>query len=174
MPAYSRLVDPIGCHDFDESRQGVAWCRRLAFVTLLAALFAGALVLVSMHDRDALSPAGTALAAAAYASFAAVVIMRWPQWLPVAVTTAGAVASTDGEMSDVLVFPGLVAAVAAFSVCSERTPAVAAAIAVIGVLLSGRLASLARLGTRGGSCVHFEVIGSAAVPAGGFTATAQP
>jgi signal transduction histidine kinase len=140
MPAYSRLVDPIGCHDFDESWQGVAWRRRLAFVTLLAALFAGALLLADIHEPDLVSPAGIAIAAGAYASLAVIVIMRWPPWLPVALGTAAAVATTAAGKPDSLMFPALVVAAAVFSVRSERTPAAAAAIAVSGVLLSGHLA----------------------------------
>jgi signal transduction histidine kinase len=140
MPAYSRLVDPIGCHDFDESRQRMAWRRRLASVAALAALFACTLALADMHERALLSAAGIAIAAAAYASYAAVVIMRWPPWLPVAVTTAAAVATVAAGTQDYLAFPALVVAVTAFSARSERTLVVAAAIAVSGVLLAGHLA----------------------------------
>jgi signal transduction histidine kinase len=130
---------PVARHDSGESRQAVAWRSRLALVALLAALFGCALAIVGTHDRDVLSPAGIAIAVAAYTIFAAAVIAGWPQWLPVVVTTVAAIASTAGG-SGVLIFSALVVAVAAFSVRSERTAAVAAAIAVSGVLLASHLA----------------------------------
>jgi signal transduction histidine kinase len=140
MLAYSRLVDPIGCDDMDEPTQDVAWRRRLASVAALAALFACTLLLAEMKDRALLSPAGIEIAAAAYAGFAATVIMRWPPWLPVAVTTAAAVATAAAGTPDLLAFPPLVVAMAAFSARTERIPAVVATIAVGGVLLAGHLA----------------------------------
>jgi signal transduction histidine kinase len=133
-------VDPIGCHDLDESRQEVAWRRRLASVAALAALFACTLALASMHQPALLSATGIAIAAAAYASFAAVVIMRLPRWLPVAAATAAAVATSAAGKPDSLAFPVLVVAVAAFSAHSERTPVVAATSTVSGILLAGHLA----------------------------------
>jgi signal transduction histidine kinase len=133
-------VDPISCGDLDGSPQAVARDRRPASVAALAALFACTLVFAWMHEPAALSVAGIVIAAVAYASFAAVIVMRWPRWLPVAVITAGAVATAAAGTPDVLTFPGLVVAVAAFSAHSERTPVIAAAAAVSGILLFCHLA----------------------------------
>ena len=114
--------------------------RGIVPVTVLPALFAAVLVFAAMHDRAALSPAGIAIAAAAYAGTTAVLAKRWPLWLAVAATTAAAVTTVATGTPDFLLFPALVVAAAAFSTHSERTPAIAAATAVSGVLLAGHLA----------------------------------
>jgi signal transduction histidine kinase len=113
---------------------------RLASVAALAALFAGTLTAAHAHDRALLSAAGIAIAAAAYASFAVIIVVRWPLWLPVAAITAAAFASSAAGTPNSLTFPALVVAVAALSWCSDRAPVVAAVIAVSGVLLVAHLA----------------------------------
>jgi signal transduction histidine kinase len=133
-------VDPFDCLDQEESRPTVARQHGTVPVAVLAALFGGVLVFAGMHDRTALSAAGITIAVAAYAGTAAALVKRWPPWLPVAVATAAAVATTAAGTPDFLIFPALVVAAAAFSTRSERTLAVAAAMAVSGVLLAGHLA----------------------------------
>jgi signal transduction histidine kinase len=133
-------VNPISCDDVDDPGQELPWRRRLAAVAALAALFACTLVLADMQDRAQLTAAGIAIAAASYASLAVTVVMRWPPWLPVAVTTAAVAATSAAGPPDLLAFPVLVLTVAVFSSHSERTPAIAAAIAVSGLLLAIHLA----------------------------------
>jgi signal transduction histidine kinase len=140
VTAYSRLVDAIGCDDMDEPGREMAGRRGVAAVAALAALFACTLVLADMQDHAQLSPARVVIAAASYASFAAALIMRWPPWLPVAVTTIAAAATSAAGTPDLLVFPALVLTVAAFSSRAGRTRAIAAAVTVSGVLLASHLA----------------------------------
>jgi signal transduction histidine kinase len=125
------------------------WCRRglgsivahrvLAWIAASAALYACAMMVASTRQPDALSPAGVTIATLVYVSFAVISIVRWPPWLPVAVTTAAAVASMAAGTPDLLVGPALVVAVFVFSLRSEKTPAIAGTAAVIGVLLAGHL-----------------------------------
>jgi signal transduction histidine kinase len=103
-------------------------------------MFACTLAAADMHEPGLLSAAGISIAAAAYASFAAAIVMHWPPWLPVAATTVAAVAISATGKLDYLAFPVLVVAVAAFSASSERTQAICTAIAVSGLLLAGHLA----------------------------------
>jgi asparagine N-glycosylation enzyme membrane subunit Stt3 len=105
MPAYSRLVDPTARQRKDESRPGAARHRTLIPAACIAALFGFTLLLADIHEPDLMSPAGIAIAAGAYASFAVIVIMRWPPWLPVALGTAAAVATTAAGKPDSLMFP---------------------------------------------------------------------
>jgi signal transduction histidine kinase len=122
------------------------WCRRaviahrvVSCVMASAALYASAVVLASMHQRNALSPAGVTIMTVAYVSFAVASIVRWPPRLPVAVTTAGAVALMVAGTPDMLIGPALVGATFVFALRSEKTPAIAGSAAVIGVLLAGHL-----------------------------------
>jgi signal transduction histidine kinase len=140
MLAYSRLVDPLDCLNLEESRPAAARHRSIVPLTVLPALFAAVLVFAAMHDRAALAPAGIAIATVAYASTTAVLVKRWPLWLAVTAATAAAVTADATGARDFLIFPALVVAAAAFSTRSERTPAIAAATAVSGVLLAGHLA----------------------------------
>ena len=65
--------------------------RVVAWVMGSAALFACAII-ADIHNRVALSTAGIAIAAVTYVSFTVIAIRRWPAWLLVAVSTAGAAA----------------------------------------------------------------------------------
>ena len=119
--------------------RALAGHRVLACSAAAAALFTCAMTYARVHQRTALVPAATAIAAVVYVAFAVIPILRWPPWLPVAVSVAGAVASLAAGASDALVGPALVAAVFVFSVRSERTPAITGTAAVVGVLLVGHL-----------------------------------
>ena len=99
----------MGIGDLYGARRGSArdWCRQMtaahrvvAWVAASAALFACAMTFAGTHQRTALSPAGTTIAAVVYVSFAVIPIMRWPPWLPVAVTTTGAAASMAAGAGD--------------------------------------------------------------------------
>jgi len=123
------------------------WCRRamlahrvVACLMASAVLYACAVAYADMHQRTALSTAGVLIATAVYLAFAIVPMVRWPLWLPVAVTAAGAVAMMASGTPDTLIGPALVVAVFVFSVSSERTPVLAGTGAVVGVLLLGHLA----------------------------------
>jgi signal transduction histidine kinase len=130
-------------------RDGAAreWCRRamaahrvVACVAASAALYACGVTVAITRQPDALSPAGLTIATLVYVSFAVIPIMRWPPWLPAAVATAGAVASTAAGTPDLLLGPALVVGMFVFSLRSEKTPVIAGTAAVIGVLLAGHLA----------------------------------
>jgi hypothetical protein len=129
------------------ARQGPArdWFRRTTaahrVVTGLAgtaALFACAMF-TGLHQRATLSTTEITVAAVTYLSFAVISIMRWPPWLLVAVTTAGAVASMAAGAPDILIGPALVVSMLVFSLRSEKTPVIAGTAAVIGVLVIGHL-----------------------------------
>jgi signal transduction histidine kinase len=113
--------------------------RVVAWVAVSAALFACAIG-VGLHQRVALSAAGITIAVVTYLGFALIGIMRWPPWLVVAVSTAGAAASMAAGTVDFLIGPALVMSLFVFSLHSERTPAIAGTAAVIGVLVTGHLA----------------------------------
>ena len=113
----------MGVGDLYGARRGPArdwFCRKTAAhrvaacIAASAALF-GCGLFTAMHQRTALSPAGTTIAAVVYVSFAVIAIWRWPPWLPVAVTTIGAVASMAAGTPDVLIGPALVVSVFVFS-----------------------------------------------------------
>src|SRR5260370_13141436 len=93
----------------------------------------------STHQRAALSPAGITIATVTYAGFAVVPIMRWPPWLAVAVTTAGAAALMAAGTPDTLIGHAVAVSVVVCSLRSEKTPVIAGTAAVIGVLLLGHL-----------------------------------
>jgi len=145
---YVRVRDlAIGVGDLYGARQGPArdwFCRKTAahrvaaWVAACAALF-GCGLFAAMHQRTALSPAEITIAAVTYLSFALISIMRWPPWLPVALTTAGAVVSISAGMPDVLIGPALVVSMFVFSLRSEKTPVIVGTAAVITVLLKGHL-----------------------------------
>src|SRR6516225_5558972 len=91
------------------------WCRRAiaahrvaACVAASAALYACGLVVATTRQPDALSPAGLTIATLVYVSFVIIAIVRWPPWVAVAVSTAGAVASIAAGTPDLLVGPALV------------------------------------------------------------------
>ncbi len=113
--------------------------RVVAWVMGSAALFACA-IFADIHNRVALSTAGIAIAAVTYVSFTVIAIRRWPAWLLVAVSTAGAAASIPTGPGDSLLGPALIVSLFVFSRRSERTPAITGAAAVIGVLVIGHLA----------------------------------
>ncbi len=118
----------MGVGDLYGARQGSArdwFCRMtaahrvVAWVAASAALFTCAMTFAGTHQRTALSAAGTTIAAVVYVSFAVIPIMRWPPWLPVAVTTAGAVTSMAAGTGDFLMGPALVVSVLVCSLRSE-------------------------------------------------------
>jgi signal transduction histidine kinase len=113
--------------------------RVVAWAAGSAALYACAIVAATTRQPDALSPAAVTIATLVYVSFAVIPILRWPVWLPVAVTTVGAVALMAAGTPDLLLGPALVAGMFVFSLRSERTPAIAGTAAVIGALLAGHL-----------------------------------
>ena len=138
----------MGVGDLCDVRRGPArdWFSRttaahhvMARVAATATLFACAMTIAGTHQRTALTPAGITIATVVYVSFAVIAIMRWPPWLPVAVTTTGAVASMAAGTPDVLIGPALLVSMLVFSLRSERTPVIAGTAAVIGVLLIGHL-----------------------------------
>jgi len=114
--------------------------RRLMSAAVLGVLFACTLVIADMRAPAQLTGAGMVIAGASYATLAATLIMRWPAWLPVAVTAIVAAGTSAAGTPDLLAFPALVFAMALFSTGSERIPAIVAAIAVGSVLLAGHLA----------------------------------
>ena len=151
MAAYSPYVGvrdlAMGVGDLYGARRDPArawFCRMTvahrvaAWLVGSAALF-GCAIFADMHQRVALSTAGITIATVVYVSFAVIAIMRWPPWLPVAVTTTGAVASMAAGTPDVLIGPALLVSMLVFSLRSERTPVIAGTAAVIGVLLIGHL-----------------------------------
>lgn len=113
--------------------------RALACLMVPAVLFGTALMVADMHQRDAMASAAISIASVMYVSFAVITLMRWPSYLLIAVTTAGAVGSMIAGTPDFLTFPGLVIAMFVFSVRSERTPAMAGTAAVVGVMIVGHL-----------------------------------
>lgn len=124
-----------------------AWCRRamlahrvVACLIASAALYACAVTYAGMHQRTALSAAGVTIATVVYVAFAVVPIVRWPLWLPVAVTTTGAAAMMAAGTPDMLIAPALVVAMFVFSLRSDRTPVIAGTATVVGVMLLGHLA----------------------------------
>jgi len=135
----------MGVGDLCGARQGPArdWVRQKAAAHRAAARAAASAALfgcglfTAMHQRTALSPAGIAIATVIYVSFAVIPSWRWPPWLPVAVTTSGAVASMAAGTPNVLIGPALVVSVLVFSLRSEKTPVIAGTAAVIAVLLIG-------------------------------------
>jgi len=138
----------MGVGDLYGARQGPArdWFRRMtaahrvvAWVAASAALLACEMTFASTHQRAALSPAGIAIATVTYAGFAVIPVMRWPPWLAVAVTTAGAAALMAAGTPDALIGPAVVVSMFVFSLRSEKTPVIAGAAAVVGVLLLGHL-----------------------------------
>ena len=145
---YVRVRDLAnGVGDLYGARQGPArewFCRKTAAhrvaarVAACAALFCCGLF-TAMHQRTALSPAGITIATVIYVSFAVTPTWRWPSWLPVAVTTSGAVASMAAGTPNVLIGPALVVSVLVFSLRSEKTPVIAGTAAVVAVLLIGHL-----------------------------------
>jgi signal transduction histidine kinase len=124
----------------DWARRAMIAHRVVSCLIASAALYACAMTYADMHQRSALTSAGVTIATVIYAGFALVPIMRWPLWLPVAATTAGAVAMMAAGTPDTLVGPALVVTVFVFSVRSEKTPVIAGTAAVVGVLLLGHLA----------------------------------
>jgi signal transduction histidine kinase len=122
------------------------WCQRaavghhaIACIAAAVLLFACAMTFAGMREPDALRAAPVAIAVIVYISFAVLPILRWPPWLPLAVATAGAAVSLAAASIDSLVSPALVVAAFVFSRRSEKTPAIAGAVASIGVLLIGHL-----------------------------------
>src|SRR5260370_14965924 len=109
--------------------------RVVAWVAASAALLACEMTFASPHQRAALSPAGITIATVTYAGFAVIPIMRWPPWLAVALTTAGTAALMAAGTPDTLVGPAVVVSMFVFSLRSEKTPVIAGAAAVVGVLL---------------------------------------
>jgi signal transduction histidine kinase len=123
----------------ERCQQALAAHRVLAWAGASAALFACVMTAAAMHQPAALSPAGITIATVVYVTFAVVPILRWPPWLPVAVATAGAVASMAAGTPDVLVGPALIVSTFVFSLRSEKTPVIAGTAMVIGVLIIGHL-----------------------------------
>jgi signal transduction histidine kinase len=124
----------------DWARRTMIAHRVVACLAASAVLYACAVAYADMHQRTALTRTGMTIATVIYVAFAVVPIMRWPLWLPVAVTTAGSVGMMAAGTPDSLIGPALAVAVLVFSVRSERTPVIAGTSAVVGVLLLGHLA----------------------------------
>jgi signal transduction histidine kinase len=120
-------------------RRTTAAHRVAAWVIGSAALFSCE-ILNAVHQRVPLSAAGITIAAVTYVIFTVILIMRWPPWLSVTVTTAGAAASVPTGPGDSLIGAALIVSVFVFSLRSDRTPAIAGTAAVIGVLVIGHLA----------------------------------
>ena len=88
----------------DWFRRTTAAHRVAAWVIGSAALFACE-IFYAVHQRIPLSTVAITIAAVTYVSFTVIAIMRWPPWLSVTVTTAGAAASIptgpgDGSRSE--------------------------------------------------------------------------
>jgi signal transduction histidine kinase len=137
------VTGPAGVAHTDRARE---WCRRtavghhtVACIAAAALFFAAAMAFAGMREPDALHPALIAIAVTVYIGLAVVPILRWPQWLPLAASTAGAALSLALASIDSLVIPALVIAAFVFSRRSEKTPAIAGAAVSIGVLLVGHL-----------------------------------
>jgi signal transduction histidine kinase len=113
--------------------------RVAAWIIGSAALFACE-IFNAIHQRIPLSAAGITIAAVTYVIFTVIFIMRWPPWLAVTVTTAGAAASMPTGPGDSLIGAALVVSLFVFSLRSDRTPAITGTAAVIGVLVIGHLA----------------------------------
>ena len=120
--------------------RAIAAHRAVAWVAASAVLATCGTMTVAITERwDAFSPAGVTIATLVYVSFAVFPIVHWPPGLPVAVTTTGAVALMAAGTPDNLVGPALAVGMFVFSLRSERRPAIAGTVAVIGVLLAGHL-----------------------------------
>jgi signal transduction histidine kinase len=123
-----------------------AWFRRMTAAHRVAAWVMGSAALVAceifnaIHQRIPLSAAGITIAALTYVIFTVIFIMRWPPWVAVTVTTAGAAASIPTGPGDSLIGAALIVSLFVFSLRSDRTPAIAGTAAVIGVLVIGHLA----------------------------------
>ena len=118
------------------------WCQRtadghraVALILVIAVLFACAMTFDSMHQPADLQPAAVAIAAVVYLAFAVAAILHWPEWLPVAVCCAGAIAELAATSSDSLLGIALVVAMFRFSLRSDKTPALTGSAVVIGILL---------------------------------------
>jgi signal transduction histidine kinase len=124
-----------------------AWCRRtisahraIASFTVAAALFGCAATVASMEgQRSALSATAIAIATLSYATFALVPLLRWPVWLTVAVSTAGAVAMMASWTPDFLLGPALVLSMFGFSLHSERAPVTVAGLSEMTALMACHL-----------------------------------
>lgn len=114
--------------------------RVLACAVAAAALFGCSMTFAGLHQPNARQPAAVAIAVVVYVSFAVIPLLSWPSWLPVAVVTAGAVATLATGTTDTLVAPGVVAALFVFSLRSEKTAAITGSAVVVGVLLITHLA----------------------------------
>ena len=86
------------------------------------------------HQRVPLSAAEFTIAVVTYVAFAVILIVRWPPWLLVAVTVAGAVASMAAGTPDALINSALLVALLVFLLRSERTPAIVAMVATAAAL----------------------------------------
>lgn len=123
----------------DWVRRTTAAHRVAAWVIGSAALFACE-IFYAVHQRIPLSTVAITIAAVTYVSFTVIAIMRWPPWLSVTVTTAGAAASIPTGPGDTLIGAALIVSIFVFSLRSDKTPAIAGTAAVIGVLVIGHLA----------------------------------
>jgi signal transduction histidine kinase len=138
---YSRLVGSISGQIWSRYQRAVAAHRVLAVVIGSAALFGCALTYAPSHQPAPLSLAELIIGAVTYTGLAAVPILRWPPWLLVAVTAAGAFAAMATGASDALASSALLAGLLVFSLRSERTPVIVATVAELGVLGAGALLS---------------------------------
>jgi signal transduction histidine kinase len=139
--AYCRLVGSISGQMRSRYQRAVAAHRVLAVGTGTAVLFGCALTFARTHQPAPVSPAELAIGAVTYIGLAAISILRWPSWLLVAVTAAGAFASMAAGFSDALITSALLVGLLVFSLRSERAPAIVATVADIGVLGAGHLLS---------------------------------
>jgi signal transduction histidine kinase len=122
------------------------WCRLvvdrhrvLAVVVGTAALFWCSLNTAMMHPPVTISATEVIIAVVTYAVFAAIAVARWPSWLLVMVSAAGAFASIAAGTPDVLISGVLFIALLAFSLARELVLVIAVTAAACGVLVAGNL-----------------------------------
>jgi signal transduction histidine kinase len=111
----------------------VARHRVLTVILGTVALFGCALP-SGLQQRVPLSATEVTIAVVTFVAFAVILIVRWPPWLLVAVTVAGAVGSMAAGTADALLNGVLLVALLVFLLRSERTPAIVAMVATAGAL----------------------------------------
>ena len=112
--------------------------RILTVIIGTVALFGCALLTAVQHQRVPLSATELTIAVVTHVAFAviliAILIARWPPWLLVAATVAGAVASMAAGTPDALINGVMLVALLIFLLRSERTPAIVAMVATAAAL----------------------------------------
>lgn len=123
-----------------------AWCdskiaahRAVWSVLACAALYACGLMASAVHMPSALSPGGLTVGSVTYLSLAVFAVTRRAPLVPVAVSLGGSLVLMAAGISDLALAAALIVAMFAYSLRSERTPAITITGAVVMLLLAGHL-----------------------------------